>query len=123
MSKAQRSAEPMHAVLEELYQLRKVAVAARACVQWQKDHDTYKCMHEVPNDECRACFDEPPHFPVGVDEFAALHGALIDAGLMPRLFSEEDPVKVFDEWWARARANDPPGRDIVAEIEECRRDD
>ena len=56
--------------------MRSVVLAAVACVRWVEAHDTSKCMHGTFSSNCRACASEPPHFPVGIDEFASLISAV-----------------------------------------------
>lgn len=66
----------VHALSADLEALHRVVSAARACIAWQAEHDTYKCMHGIENQDCRACANEPPHFPVGVNEFVTLQAAV-----------------------------------------------
>lgn len=67
--------------------LDRVVAAARACVAWQEQHDTYHCMHGELNDACRGCAGMPPHFPVGIDEFTALASSIV---------AVTDPVTLTD---------------------------
>jgi hypothetical protein len=66
-------------LVAEVRRLQRIEAAATACVTWTSRHDKGVCMHGVKNWECRACAPEPPHFPVGIDEFAELQAAVAQA--------------------------------------------
>ena len=74
----------------EVERLRAVVEAARKCVAWTEANDHAKCMHGIFNGDCRGCAQEPPHFPVGIEEYADLQGAVrrCSAQVTP---NQEDP--------------------------------
>jgi hypothetical protein len=85
--------DPRHASectsLVNVLRLARIARAAEAAVMWTKRFDSGMCMHGLHNTDCRACSIEPPHFPVGIDEFCELESALIDAGMTPPWFASK----------------------------------
>lgn len=74
---------------DRLEKFQAIVAKAKAAVEWTRKHDPVECGHGVVRTECRACWNEPEPFPVGIDEWCALSGALVDAGLIENTLTRQ----------------------------------